>query len=94
MLNIRKMSLQLQKKFFSYKMVLRSYFTLLHLDQIFPSASSVVIFFTYMIVCLQQALLVTASRTENKTYPYNPASVVLLTEAVKFSMAIAFLLNR
>ena len=94
MLNIKKMSLQLQKKFFSYKMVLRSYFTLLHLDQIFPSVSSVVIFFTYMIVCLQQALLVTASRTENKTYPYNPASVVLLTEAAKFSMAIAFLLNR
>jgi len=47
-----------------------------------------------MIVCLQQALLVTASRTENKTYPYNPASVVLLTEAVKFSMAIAVLLKR
>ena len=77
------------------KMAVTSYVSsLLHLEEIFPSVSSVVIFITYVIVCLQQALLVTASRTENKTYPYNPASVVLLTEAAKFSMAIAFLLNR
>ena len=69
--------------------------SLLHLDQIFPSVSSVVIFFTYMVVCLQQALLVTASRTENeKTYPYNPATVVMLTEVVKLVLAFAFYIKR
>ena len=69
--------------------------SLLHLDEIFPSVSSVVIFFTYMVVCLQQALLVTASRTENeKTYPYNPATVVMLTEVVKLVLAFAFYIKR
>ena len=68
---------------------------LLQLDKIFPSVSSVVIFFTYMVVCLQQALLVTASRTENeKTYPYNPATVVMLTEVVKLVLAFAFYIKR
>ena len=68
---------------------------LLHLDQIFPSVSSVVIFFTYIGVSLQQALLVTASRTENeRTYPYNPATVVLLTEVVKLVLAFVFYMKR
>ena len=66
----------------------------LHLEEIFPSVSSVVIFFTYMVVCLQQALLVTASRTEDRMYPYNPAAVVLLTEILKFIVAAAFYINR
>ena len=48
-----------------------------------------------MVVCLQQALLVTASRTENeKTYPYNPATVVMLTEVVKLVLAFAFYIKR
>ena len=68
--------------------------SLLHLEEIFPSVSSVVIFFTYMVVCLQQALLVTASRTEDRMYPYNPAAVVLLTEILKFIVAAAFYINR
>ena len=37
----------------------------------------------------------TASRTENeKTYPYNPATVVTLTEVVKLVLAFAFYIKR
>ena len=60
-----------------------SLIVLLNLQEIFPTTSSVVIFITYMIVCLQQALLVTASRMGERTYPYNPAAVVLSTELLK-----------
>ena len=85
----------LNKTFHMMALTSSSVVSLLHLDQIFPSVSSVVIFFTYMVVCLQQALLVTASRTENKkTYPYNPATVVLLTEVVKLVLALAFYIKR
>ena len=88
------MIIDLPKHILRFKMGLSSYTSKLHLQEIFPSVSSVVIFFTYMGVCLQQALLVTASRTENSSYPYNPATVVLLTEVLKFILALAFYINR
>ena len=85
----------LKRSFKFREMAFTSYVgSLLHLQEIFPSVSSVVIFFTYMVVCLQQAILVTASRTEDRTYPYNPAAVVLLTEILKFIVAVAFYINR
>ena len=75
-------------------MAFKACLTMLHLNEIFPSISSVIIFVTYMIVCLQQALLVTASKSEDKTYPYNPATVVLFTECVKLVLALVFYANR
>ena len=69
--------------------------SVLHLQEIFPTASSVRVFIIYVIVCLQQALLVTASRTPGKeTYPYNPATVVMLTEVLKLIMSTMAYLRR
>ena len=61
-----------------------SFISSLNLKDIFPTAFSIIIFVSYMALFINQGIIVTASRMGGKTYPYNPAAVVLLTEALKF----------
>ena len=75
-----------------YYIRMSSFVSSLHLKEIFPTASSVVIFISYMALFINQGILVTASRMGGKTYPYNPAAVVLLTEVLKFIFSsVAFI---
>ena len=65
-----------------------------HFQETFPNILSVVIFITYMVVSLQQAFLATASKSNDGTYPYNPTTVVLLTEVLKLILASIFYMKR
>lgn len=71
-----------------------SFLSSLNLREIFPTASSVVIFTSYMALFINQGILVTASRMGEKTYPYNPALVVLLTEVIKFIVSSSTFIYR
>ena len=77
-----------------YYIKMSSFVSSLNLKDIFPTASSVLIFISYMALFINQGILVTASRMGGKTYPYNPAAVVLLTEVLKFIFSSATFIHR
>ncbi|XP_066287123.1 UDP-galactose transporter senju-like [Branchiostoma lanceolatum] len=58
-----------------------------HFSKLFPTKWSVVVFLAYMTVFINQGILVTASRTEDNTYPYNTVALVMVTEVLKLLVA-------
>eukprot|EP00095_Tigriopus_kingsejongensis_P007665 maker-scaffold156_size297567-snap-gene-0.21 protein:Tk07665 transcript:maker-scaffold156_size297567-snap-gene-0.21-mRNA-1 annotation:"hypothetical protein D910_11688" len=60
---------------------------------IFPTRLSKGIFVAYMALFIAQGLLVTASRKGTDIYPYNPTTVVLLTELIKLTLATLIFLK-
>jgi len=60
---------------------------------LFPTKGSAVIFVLYMVLFINQGLLVTASQS-NKSYNYNTISAVFLTEVLKLVFSIAFFIHR
>ncbi|XP_060532605.1 UDP-galactose transporter senju isoform X2 [Cylas formicarius] len=51
--------------------------------ELFPSTGSGIIFVVYVLLFVNQGILVTASQEANNKYDYNIVTVVLLTEALK-----------
>ncbi len=60
---------------------------------LFPTKWSLFIFVAYMGLFISQGLLVTASRMGRDTYPYNPTTVVLLTEVTKLLISTSVVLK-
>ncbi|XP_078676175.1 UDP-galactose transporter senju-like isoform X1 [Branchiostoma floridae x Branchiostoma belcheri] len=59
----------------------------LRLRRLFPTRWSAVVFLAYMILFINQGILVTASRKADNTYPYNTVTVVMITEILKLMVA-------
>ncbi|CAH0560170.1 unnamed protein product [Brassicogethes aeneus] len=57
--------------------------TYLSLNELFPSKLSLFIFIGYILLFVNQGLLVTASQKSDNKYDYNIVTVVLLTEVLK-----------
>ncbi|XP_046551122.1 UDP-galactose transporter senju-like [Haliotis rubra] len=60
---------------------------------VFPTKQSFVVFISYMALFINQAILVTASKTSSNTYKYNTVTVVLLTECVKLITSLILYLK-
>ncbi|XP_048258826.1 UDP-galactose transporter senju-like [Haliotis rufescens] len=60
---------------------------------VFPTKLSFVVFISYMALFINQAILVTASKTSSNTYKYNTVTVVLLTECVKLVTSLILYLK-
>ena len=58
---------------------------------VFPTTGTFAIFCSYTGLFVNLGILVTASKSPDGTFPYNPTTVVLLTEFTK--MAICLLLH-
>ncbi|XP_047002356.1 UDP-galactose transporter senju [Schistocerca americana] len=58
-------------------------------NELFPTKWSVVIFIAYMVLFINQGILVTASQSSTSTYSYNTVTVVLLTEVVKLVVSVS-----
>lgn len=56
-------------------------------SELFPTKFSVVIFVSYMLLFVNQGILVTASQNSKNDYEYNIATVVLLTEVLKLLLS-------
>ena len=83
---------KLEKEFIN--MSASKFVSSLNLKEIFPTPFSVFIFISYMALFINQGIIVTASRMGGTSYPYNPATVVLLTEVLKFLFSTATFIHR
>lgn len=54
---------------------------------LFPTTASFVVFVSYMALFICQGLLVTASKTKENKFNYNPTTVVLMTELLKLTVS-------
>ncbi len=63
------------------------------LESLFPSRFGAFIFVSYMALFVSQGLLVTASRRGRDEYPYDPTSIVLVTEVVKLVVSVGVFLK-
>lgn len=52
-------------------------------SELFSTKWSVVVFVSYMVLCINQGLLVTASQSSTSTYNYNTVTAVLIAEVIK-----------
>nr|CAH7756363.1 unnamed protein product [Callosobruchus chinensis] len=55
--------------------------------ELFPSTLSAIIFVLYIVLFVNQGILVTASQQSNNDYDYNIVTVVLLTEVLKLAIS-------
>lgn len=56
-------------------------------NDLFPTTASFVVFVSYMALFICQGLLVTASKTKENKFNYNPTTVVLMTELLKLTVS-------
>ncbi|XP_066933113.1 UDP-galactose transporter senju-like [Clytia hemisphaerica] len=57
------------------------------LKNLFPTKLHAIIFVGYMALFINQGILVTATKDKNNKYPYNPTTLVLLSECLKMVTA-------
>lgn len=62
-------------------------------SELFPSKWSCVVFIAYMVLFINQGILVTSTKTSSNTFTYNIVTVVMFTEFLKLIVAIVIYLK-